>query len=409
MTRRNGTRIQAEHIIDGWDGHLNVMMKSSVGYVPFIVDLLRWQTAPRSSEGKKRPAEFIGRLTRADPEARPPFSTHTAQGTLSTPNDFSRSSREGLYPVHCIEKPVAHFAMHGGDQAFSPPAAPAQRTSQPSTFMDSENIVPSKHSLPSSTLLALITMVANLTQTLSLLITANHILDYYSVVTGYGHVSVRNPTNNATFFMTGNGQPPALVRSPEDLDEFYLEDASPATERSSQPMDTSERFIHQGLLKRFPNIQREEAPVFEIADYYAPNDTQDLLVNKVRFGEALANTFLTSAHNASAADLLEPDHNLVLQRGHGFTTVGTSIPEAVYRAVYTTWNAEVQASAITINDAAGNNRGVRYIAQQELPDTLTLDDKAYPRDWLLWAAQVGVNPLYKNDLGHASIPEPQSG
>ncbi|KAL8695634.1 MAG: hypothetical protein Q9224_003278 [Gallowayella concinna] len=283
-------------------------------------------------------------------------------------------------------------------------------------------------------------MVANLTQTLSLLITANHILDYYSVFTGYGQISVRNPTNNATFFMTGNGQPPALVRSPEDIDEFNLEDASPATERTSQPGSTSERFIHQALLKRFPNIQSvvhshassvipfgiagvpfqptyllaggfigEEAPVFEIADYYTPNDTQDLLINKPRFGEALANSFLTSAHNASAADHREPDHNLVLQRGHGFTTVGTTIPQAVYRALYTTRNAEVQASAVTINDAAGQNRGVRYIAQQELADTSTLNDQPYPREWLLWIAKVGANSLYKNDLGYASVPIPQSG
>lgn len=64
-------------------------------------------------------------------------------------------------------------------------------------------------------------------QTLSLLITANHILDYYSVVTGYGHISVRNPLNNSTFFMTGNGVPPALVRSPADIDEFNLQDAPP--------------------------------------------------------------------------------------------------------------------------------------------------------------------------------------
>lgn len=55
--------------------------------------------------------------------------------------------------------------------------------------------------------------------------------------------------------MTGNGQPPALVRSPADIDEFYLEDASPANEGSQIPMNTSERFIHQGLLKRFPSLQ----------------------------------------------------------------------------------------------------------------------------------------------------------
>ncbi|KAI4279139.1 MAG: hypothetical protein LQ337_000480 [Flavoplaca oasis] len=285
-------------------------------------------------------------------------------------------------------------------------------------------------------------MLANLTQTLSLLITANHILDYYSIVTGYGHISVRHPSNNATFFMTGNGKPPALVRSAEDLDEFYLEDASPATERSFNPQDTSERYIHQGLLKRFPSLQSvvhshsrsvipfgiggvplrptyhlaggfigDEAPVFEIADYYTPNDTHNLLVNKPRFGQAFPNSFLTPAHNASsAADVpTEPDHNVVLQRGHGFTTIGTSIPQAVYRAVYTAWNAEVQASAIGINDAAGQDRGVRYIAQQELADTGDLDDGAYPRQWIRWAAQVGVNPLYNNDLGYAEIPEPGSG
>lgn len=104
-------------------------------------------------------------------------------------------------------------------------------------------------------------MVANLTQTLSLLITANHILDYDSVVTGYGHISVRNPLNNSTFFMTGNGVPPALVRSPADIDEFNLQDASPTSDSTSQrnedmgPSSTSERFIHQGLLKRFPSVQ----------------------------------------------------------------------------------------------------------------------------------------------------------
>ena len=95
-------------------------------------------------------------------------------------------------------------------------------------------------------------MVANLTQTLSLLITANHILDYYQILTGFGHVSVRNPLNNGTFFMTGS-QPPALVRSPDDLWEFHVEDASPANNISENQSKYSERFIHQGIYKRFPN------------------------------------------------------------------------------------------------------------------------------------------------------------
>lgn len=96
-------------------------------------------------------------------------------------------------------------------------------------------------------------MVANLTQTLSLLITANHILDYYSIVTGFGHVSVRNPLNNATFFMSGGGTAPALISSPEHLDELYIEDASKVDPSAGSPH--SESFIHSSILKRFPSVQ----------------------------------------------------------------------------------------------------------------------------------------------------------
>ncbi|CAO1606290.1 hypothetical protein XANCAGTX0491_009789 [Xanthoria calcicola] len=243
--------------------------------------------------------------------------------------------------------------------------------------------------------------------------------------------------------MTGNGVPPALVRSPEDLDEFYLEDASPATERSLNPMSTSERFIHQALLKRFPSVKSvvhshsravipfgigavpfqptnhlaggfigEEAPVFEIADHYTPNDTQNL-VNNPRFGQALANTFLTPSHNTTTTpnDIpAGPDYNLVLQRGHGFTTTATSIPQAVYRAVYTTWNAEVQASALTITDAKGAGPEPRRPVYRATGTCGHGRPRrcSYGRDWMLWAAQVGVNPLYANDLGDAAIPEPMT-
>lgn len=125
----------------------------------------------------------------------------------------------------------------------------------------------------------------------------------------------------------------------------------------------------------------EDVPVFDIADYYLPNDTQDLLVNKERFGNALAKTFLTPAHNASTASVSEPDHYLVLQRGHGFSVLGTSLPEAVYRAVYTTWNADVQASALTINHAAGVTHGVKYLTAQEVSGTLMMDNADYRKEW----------------------------
>jgi hypothetical protein len=41
----------------------------------------------------------------------------------------------------------------------------------------------------------------NITALLSSLITANHILSYHNVLDPFGHVSVRNPNTNTTFFI----------------------------------------------------------------------------------------------------------------------------------------------------------------------------------------------------------------
>ncbi|KAL8950588.1 MAG: hypothetical protein Q9222_003397 [Ikaeria aurantiellina] len=261
-------------------------------------------------------------------------------------------------------------------------------------------------------------MVANLTATLSLLITANHILDYYSVLTGYGHVSVRNPLNNATFFMTGSPGP-ALVASASDLDEYYIADASPVNASLLQLQSPySERFIHQGILKRFPSqnsvvhsharsvipygisgvplqpayhmaggIIGQDVPVFDIADFYRRKDTKNLLINNTYFGDALASYFITPAHNASSdPPITEPDQSLVLQRGHGLAVLGTSIPETVYRAIYTTWNAEVQTTALNIHHASGLDRDIRYLNEQEIAGTLPMDNSDYSKDWPVWAA-----------------------
>lgn len=273
-------------------------------------------------------------------------------------------------------------------------------------------------------------MVAvNLTQLLSTLITANHILDYHQVVDGLGHISVRNPNNNATFFMTG-GPPPALVQDLSDLNEYYISDGSVVSPSPDEPPQSpySERFIHQGILKRYPSqtsvvhshnldvipfgigevsfkptyhmagFVGETVPVFDIADYYLPNDTQNMLISSVRLGDALADTFSTPAHNITKTNT-EPDYTLVLQRGHGFATVGTSVEESVYRAIYTTYNAATQASALEVENAAGKGADMlKYLTEREAADCVAMNRGSYGKAWPLWQAQVEANALYKNDL-----------
>lgn len=43
--------------------------------------------------------------------------------------------------------------------------------------------------------------MVNITGLMSTLITANHILTYHNVLDAMGHVSVRNPNTNTTFFI----------------------------------------------------------------------------------------------------------------------------------------------------------------------------------------------------------------
>jgi hypothetical protein len=43
--------------------------------------------------------------------------------------------------------------------------------------------------------------MVNITGLMSTLITANHILSYYDVLDSFGHISVRNPNTNTTFFI----------------------------------------------------------------------------------------------------------------------------------------------------------------------------------------------------------------
>jgi ribulose-5-phosphate 4-epimerase/fuculose-1-phosphate aldolase len=93
--------------------------------------------------------------------------------------------------------------------------------------------------------------MVNLTAVLSTLITANHILHYHKVLDAYGHVSVRNPIVNSTFFLAANIAP-ALVSSPADLVEYYVSNASSVDPNA--PPGYIERYIHSEILKRFPDI-----------------------------------------------------------------------------------------------------------------------------------------------------------
>jgi ribulose-5-phosphate 4-epimerase/fuculose-1-phosphate aldolase len=93
-------------------------------------------------------------------------------------------------------------------------------------------------------------MVANLTALLSTLITANHILSYNDVLDPFGHVSVRNPVTNTTFFIALQ-LGPAVVSGKADIGEYYIEDGRPV---KGTVGGYAERYIHSEILKKYPDI-----------------------------------------------------------------------------------------------------------------------------------------------------------
>ncbi|KAF1934910.1 arad-like aldolase/epimerase [Clathrospora elynae] len=277
--------------------------------------------------------------------------------------------------------------------------------------------------------------MVNITALLSTLITANHILHYHNVLDAMGHVSVRNPDTNTTFFIALQ-LGPAVVSGPEDIGEYLVEDGSPVKGTMG---GYAERYIHSEVLKRYPDVNAvvhshaedvlpytvietglepvyhmagflgSNVPNFDIETAYLPSDPRDMLVNSPRLGAALAQTLGTNKTYPTS-----PAHTTILQRGHGFVTVGTSVEQVVDYAYYATSNARVQTKALLLASAAsktgsGSGDGVKYLSKQERKDTSNMNAWIVFKPWKQWVKEVERSGRYVNDLGSTPTPTGSGG
>ena len=231
------------------------------------------------------------------------------------------------------------------------------------------------------------------------LITSSHILHHHRILDAYGHVSVRNPDNTSTFFLSRDVAP-ALISSTSDIVEYNIDNAEPV--EKDAPAGFADRFIHSEILKKFPSVNAvvysqakesvpftaagiplkpmtasagflgTEVPVWDINDASgytsSSEDRRDLLVKAQKVGHHLAAAFrpstsagfltqklrsaLPSQIAGNAPDPVnEPSHPVVLMRGIGFTTCAESLEAAVYQAIYTVEAAKVQTDAILLHNA----------------------------------------------------------
>ncbi|KAK4939727.1 hypothetical protein LTR10_020011 [Elasticomyces elasticus] len=262
-----------------------------------------------------------------------------------------------------------------------------------------------------------------LTTALRDLIWANHILHNHGVVDAYGHVSIRHPTDSSVYIMCGY-MAPAMVSSPSDLIHYHVSSSDPVDPNAKKGY--SERFIHGEIFRRFPSVNcvvhshaeevlpyvvstqvpmravyhmagfmgSKSVKVFDIDPHYRLEDQRDMLIRNARFGVALAAEFGGGE---------KPEETVVLMRRHGFTCVAENLVTAVYRAIYTRINAEVQTKALTIARLSGgdevNGQGeFEGLTDGQGEGCKIMCETYQDKPWRLWVKEVERNPLYDNTL-----------
>lgn len=232
-------------------------------------------------------------------------------------------------------------------------------------------------------------------EVLSDLVVANHILVNEGVLDGFGHISVRDPSNPERFFIA-RSMAPALVT----LEDLVSVDLDGMVHDAQGRHTYVERFIHSEIFRARPEVMSiihshspavipfgvtgarlrpichmsgflgAVTPVYEIR--HSAGETSDLLIRNQALGVSLAQCLGQA--------------NVALMRGHGSVTVGTSIQQAVFRGIYTESNARLQALAAPLGD-------ITFLTDAEAQATSDMNDQHLERPWQMWKRKALANPF----------------
>jgi ribulose-5-phosphate 4-epimerase/fuculose-1-phosphate aldolase len=218
------------------------------------------------------------------------------------------------------------------------------------------------------------------------LVAASRILAQHEVVDAYGHISARCDRRPDHFIMS-RALAPALVKASDLMELDADSEALPGDRRKG----FIERYIHGEIYRSRPEVMAivhshsasvipfgvtrtrlrpvyhmgsflwSGAPVFDIRKVRAEND---LLIRDRSLGEALAGSLGRC--------------NCVLMRGHGMTVIGDSVPEAVFRSIYTEMNARLQLQAQALEGP------IEFLSDEEGRRSQASNRGTLERPWELW-------------------------
>ncbi len=221
------------------------------------------------------------------------------------------------------------------------------------------------------------------------LIAASRILAMHEVLDAYGHVSARSDRRQEQFVMS-RSLAPALVTAADMMELGPDSEPLPGEKRKA----FIERYIHGEIYRARPEVKAivhshspsvipfgvtkarlrpiyhmgsflwSGAPVFDIRKIKPDND---LLIRDGSLGAALSDSLGSCS--------------CILMRGHGMTVVGESIPEAVFRAIYTEMNARLQLQAEQLQGP------IEFLSEAEGRGATEANRGTLERPWELWKKQ----------------------
>jgi ribulose-5-phosphate 4-epimerase/fuculose-1-phosphate aldolase len=218
------------------------------------------------------------------------------------------------------------------------------------------------------------------------LVIADHILAEQGVLDAFGHVSARDPKNPQRFLMS-RSLAPALVKA-EDVMGYDLDgNAVDPKGRTS----FLERFIHSEIYRTradvnaivhshtpaviaFGTTQTPLRPITLLAAFLP----QRVPVFEIRRAAGMTNMLVSSPQLGRALAETLGANSVALMRGHGMVVAASSLPLAVYRAVYTMVDARLETDAISLGGP------VTFLEPQEAEGADKMLEQIHWRAWELW-------------------------
>jgi ribulose-5-phosphate 4-epimerase/fuculose-1-phosphate aldolase len=248
------------------------------------------------------------------------------------------------------------------------------------------------------------------------LVVANRILAKEDVVDAYGHISLRNPENPKTFFISRSLAPELIEK--DDIVELGLDGQPVREEKRSLYL---ERFIHAAIFEARPDIMSVvHAHAEDILPFGIAKETQlRPVIHSGSFiganvpvwdiAENFGDTNVLVTNIAQGRDLAKTlaGNNVALMRGHGFASAGRSLIEVVRMSVYLPRNARALMAAKVLGGE------IKYLSQGEI-DARNAGYSPYSpetwRAWEYWANRAGCGHLVTHpDAAKPHVHTPSCG